>query len=152
PGLANHTNYYVINVPGQPNEIQLAATRQDALNGQAITFGSYPYLAATLNGASVNLPITQVDDTTNALKYDYSPGFTSGATVTYHAAPGQSIANLVDGSTYVIKPSSEGPVQTAAATLDSDKLAFTNFDPGLTLQSQLVYKGATDPSGNPITI
>jgi hypothetical protein len=58
PGLTNDTMYYVINVPNHANQIQLAATRQDAFNGTAITFGPYPYLSGTVNGASVNLPIT----------------------------------------------------------------------------------------------
>ncbi len=106
PGLQSGSNYYIINVPARPDEIQLASSYQDALNGIPIVFGSYPYLTVSLSGVPVNVPITAVDQTNNAIEYsDPIPGFgTAGQTVVYHAAAGQAIANLVDGATYTLQP------------------------------------------------
>ncbi|HEV3078683.1 MAG TPA: hypothetical protein VGY66_02850, partial [Gemmataceae bacterium] len=104
PGLEDGINYYVINVPNQPNSIQLAATHQDALIGKAITFGSFPFLSATINGKSVDNAIINVNSTSHELLFGYDPGFTAGQTVIYHASPNLGVASLVDGVTYTIQP------------------------------------------------
>ncbi len=103
PGLVNGSDYYIINVPGHANQIQLAASYEDATNGVPIVFGSFPYLTADIRGDEVNVPITQIDSTNDAIEYAYNPGFTAGQTVTYHVAPNQAIGSLVDGQTYTIQ-------------------------------------------------
>ena len=104
PGLVSGSDYYIINVPGHPTQIQLASTYQNALNGVPIVFGSFPYLTAVIGDEAVNVPIVNIDSANTAIDFGYNPGFTSGQTVTYNAAPNQGVNGLTDGDTYTIAP------------------------------------------------
>ena len=104
PGLVSGSDYYIINVPGHPTQIQLASTYQNALNGVPIVFGSFPYLTAVIGDEAVHVPIVNIDGANTAIDFGYNPGFTSGQTVTYNAAPNQGVNGLTDGDTYTIAP------------------------------------------------
>jgi len=104
PGLVSGSDYYVIDVPNQTDEIQLASSKKNAQHGIPIVFGSFPYLTAEIGGDLVNVPIIQVDAASNALEFSYNPGFSSGQTVTYRAVPNQGVTGLVDGDPYSIQP------------------------------------------------
>ena len=104
PGLVSGSDYYVINVSGQANEIQLASSPQNAQQGIPIVFGSFPYLTAEIGGYVVNVPITQVDPASDALEFTYKPGFTAGQSVIYNAVPNEGVTGLVDGDSYSVQP------------------------------------------------
>lgn len=104
PGLADDTNYYVIVLDGQ--HVKLAATPEDAKNGNAITFGVFP----TFTSGSITLPITSIDDSDissdnpggESVQYQFDTGLTTGSVVTYHAVAGERIGGLVDGAAYTV--------------------------------------------------
>jgi hypothetical protein len=177
-GLIDGDSYSIQPVTGKTNEFQLFLNGNLATSNLAPTFGALPYITLLLSGVSVNLPITQVDSVNNAIQYsDPIPGMVAES-VMYHAAAGQAIANLVDGTTYSLKPdlapgltnefqffqggalvpiftdpTFAGLRQNLPATLNSttSTLAF-NFNTGFTTSSLIVFNGATDSNGTAVAI
>ena len=94
------------------DEIQLAATLEDAEQGTFIPFQQYP----TLTGGSTSVPVSDVNETDGTITFDSNPGFTDGEALTYHAVAGQLIGGLTDGTTYyaIVNPASPDTLQLAA--------------------------------------
>ena len=90
--------YYIIVPTDLTNEIQLAATSQDAENGYFIHFQQYP----TLSGGSTMVPVSDVNETDGTIRFDSNPGFFTGEPLTYKSATGQMIGGLTDGTYYAI--------------------------------------------------
>ncbi|MCY2963426.1 MAG: hypothetical protein NT069_07195, partial [Planctomycetota bacterium] len=93
-GLKNRNTYFAM-VSQSPDKseywLQLAASRSDAQQGNAISFGQYP----TLNG----IPVTEVDPAANQIVWDFDPGFSEGELVTVTPAAGQFLgARGADGT------------------------------------------------------
>ena len=111
-GLTSGDAYYVIVPANLTDEIQLAATLQDAEQGTFITFQQYP----TLTGGSTSVPVSDVNETDGTITFDSNPGFTDGEALTYHAVAGQMIGGLTDGTTYyaIVNPASPDTLQLAA--------------------------------------
>ncbi len=98
PGLQSGTIYYVIVKDSQT--IQLAASADDAQKGTAIAFGTFPMLTDSTRNISV--PITNVNDITDAIEYAYNTGIQNGDQVKYSAVGGMAIGGLVNGQTYTV--------------------------------------------------
>ncbi|MFO0880817.1 MAG: hypothetical protein U0840_26095, partial [Gemmataceae bacterium] len=96
PGLVKDEMYYVIRVDART--IKLASSKERALAGQAITFGTYP----TLQKGTLSLPLTRVNETANAVEFEFATGLIAGDQVTYRAVAGAAIAGLVDGRNYLL--------------------------------------------------
>ena len=171
-GLSDGTTYTIRPLAGQTGEYQL----RDVSSGLVVpisvdsTYGAIPYLTTTTGGASVNLPIVDLDDGLNALVYNTSiPGISATTqSVVYHAALGQAIAGLEDGKTYTMKETSTkgsyqlfdassnralvfsnpmftGLGQNLPAALDAAAHTVKfNFQTGFTSSSEIIYRGATD--------
>src|SRR5262249_34190176 len=55
---------------------------------------------ASVGQVTITVPITNLNDITNTLEYDYNPGIMPGDQVTYNAVAGKAIGGLVNGHTY----------------------------------------------------
>jgi hypothetical protein len=98
PGLEDGTTYYVIVV--DPQTIKLAASADDAQNGTFIAFGTFPMLIDSAR--NITVPITNVNDITDALEYAYDTGIQNGEPVKYSAVAGMGIGGLVNQATYTV--------------------------------------------------
>ncbi len=140
PGLISGATYYVI-VPSSPaNEIQLADTVNDAMAGDNIDFSQYPTLAGLVSGQTVTVPITDIDEPTSTIDWDFNPGFTNGEALTYTPVQNQYIGGLASSgqTTYfaIFNPASPNTLQLAAtqgaATASPASFISLNLDPQFT--------------------
>ncbi|MFM8583952.1 MAG: hypothetical protein ACKOFW_21000, partial [Planctomycetaceae bacterium] len=95
PGLVPGSVYFAIASGSNTNQLQLATTREQALAGEAISFGT-PF--PTLTVAGVTLPISVLDSAvSNSVLFGFAngtggvPTLQSGQVVTYTPAPGRLI-------------------------------------------------------------
>ena len=119
PGLISGATYYVI-IPSSPaNEIQLADTVNDAMAGDNIDFGQYPTLSGLVSGQTVTVPVTDIDEPTSTIDWDFNPGFTNGEALTYTPVQNQGIGGLASSgkTTYyaIVSPASPNTLQLAAS-------------------------------------
>ncbi|MFN9197144.1 MAG: hypothetical protein ACK5WR_03620 [Planctomycetaceae bacterium] len=95
PGLVPNSVYFAITSKGNPNQLQLAATQDDANAGTPIplSFGTpFPTLTTSAGQA---LPITMIDTTSNSVLFgfangqDGAPTLKTGDIVTYSPVTGR---------------------------------------------------------------
>ncbi len=109
-GLTDNTDYFAIAVT--ENEVRLAASRADALAGNAIV------LSSGASGMSHTLSSTQVD-ADNDLIISPAHGLETGQTVTYNQGDGTPIGGLNNAATYFAIRLDENTVQLAATVADA---------------------------------
>ena len=116
-GLNSGSTYYVIVNSSLPNEIQLASSLTNAMQGIYINFGNYPTLTGLVDGASTTYPITAISGSPGTINFPYNPGFTDGEPVVFGADSSQLIDGLSDQTTYyaIVNPASPDSIQLAAA-------------------------------------
>ncbi|MCO6453768.1 MAG: hypothetical protein J5I93_00495, partial [Pirellulaceae bacterium] len=164
PGLESDTTYYAIpSSDGMRFFVQLAATSQDAAAGKAISFGQYP----TING----IPITNVDTgLSNAILFDFNPGFSEGQTVTVVPAAGQflgyrnqdgSLAGSLSGTytAHVVNAQVDGENlyslqlrDAGGATVLLDDSPYLTTDSGITLRIESFNTDSDSITLNPADV
>jgi hypothetical protein len=144
-GLTSGNTYYIIVPTTLTNEIQLATSLANAESGTFVPFRQY----STLTDGTITVPISDVDETTGTIQFDSSP-FTNGEVLTYHAAPGEAIGGLTDGSTYdaIVTQASPNTLQLAAPSAPTTALPL-NLDPEFQGVRQSLPV-TVNPSGLPV--
>jgi hypothetical protein len=93
-GLKDQQTYYVIVVDA--THFELAASRANAFAGTAIQLQAQPMMQ---DSAGTTYAFDQVDESENALIFDYNPGLQAGQQLYYVPAAGQNIDGLAAKNT-----------------------------------------------------
>ncbi|MFN9197361.1 MAG: hypothetical protein ACK5WR_04740, partial [Planctomycetaceae bacterium] len=128
PGLVPNSVYFAITSPANPKQLQLAATRADALAGTALSFGT-PFPMLSIN-EHLELPITMVDTTSNSVLFGFdnflnnAPILLTGQAVTYLPVNGRFLGyNDANGNLVGALPSGVYTV-TLVASPDPEMFPF----------------------------
>lgn len=104
--LSDETIYYAIVDADTPGTLQLARTEAQARAADPAVQAASPSLEFTVPPAepeeepeTAAVPILGLDGV-NSIVFPFDPGIADGTAVTYRAAPGKPVGQLVDGTTY----------------------------------------------------
>src|SRR5262249_2748238 len=146
-GLTDGTTYYVVTNPAHLNQIGLAATQDDARQGNVIALTSAGTGSSQdLTPVSATFGTGAVDTTNNTIDLGSSNPFTSGEAVVYHKGTSSdtAIGGLVDGQTYYVLPVSGNSTKIQlVTTMGAKPIALTSA--GSSASQSLAPAGGVSP-------